>query len=308
MKVRRASTILVAVFAAMQLPVLGQRVEPEKVEIEDGVELHFVEKGEGEPIIFIHGLTGDYSVWDRQIEAFSKEGYRAIAYSRRYNYPNENRLRPNHSAIVEATDLAGFMHALELKEAHIVGFSYGAYTALFLALEHPALVKSLTLAEPPIAPWLADLPEAQSDAGKAHLKRLLETGVMPAKRAFEAGNEEAAMQTMFNCIAAKESFDRLPEFVKARCRRNINEMRALVTSKDTYPDVDRDRIRKFSVPTLILSGSESEAVAKYTDVELERLIPKESRKRVVLQAATHIMWVEQPVAARNAVLGFIRER
>ncbi|MEM9478063.1 MAG: alpha/beta hydrolase [Verrucomicrobiota bacterium] len=131
---------------------------------------------------------------------------------------------------------------------------------------------------------------------------------MPARKEFEAGNDEVAMRTMFDCIAAKATFDGMPEFVKDRCRRNINEMKALVSSKDIYPDVDRDRVRQLDVPTLILSGSESEAVAKYTDVELERLIPEGSRKRVVLEGATHIVWVEQPVQSRNAVLNFIRAR
>lgn len=300
--------MLVGLFLAIQSPLFGQELVPKKVKLGNGVGLHFIEKGEGEPIIFIHGLTGDYSVWNRQVDAFAKEGYRAVAYSRRYNFPNKNKLRPNHSAIVEANDLAQFMNELKVKDAHIVGFSYGAYTALILALEHPEKVKTLTLAEPPVSPWLADLPGKHAEAGKAHLKRLIEEGVKPAKTKFESGNDEAAMRIMFDCIAAKATFDKLPGFVKARCRRNINEMKALVTSDNIYPNVGRDRVRRLGVPTLILSGSESKAVAKYTDLELERLIPGNSRKRVVLHGATHILWVEQPVKARNTVLEFIRER
>ncbi|MEM9478062.1 MAG: alpha/beta hydrolase [Verrucomicrobiota bacterium] len=169
MKAKILPTILVVLSFAIHAPLFGQENEPARVEISEGVELHFIERGDGEPIIFIHGLTGDYSVWSRQIEAFAAEGYRAISYSRRYNYPNKNTLRPNHSAIVEANDLAEFMKKLKLREAHIVGFSYGAYTALMMALEHTEMVKTLTLAEPPISQWLADLPGEQSEAGKAHL-------------------------------------------------------------------------------------------------------------------------------------------
>ena len=62
------------------------------------------------------------------------------------------------------------------------------------------------------------------------------------------------------------------------------------------------------VPTLSLSGSESWDTAKMTDLELERLIPERSRKRVVSQGAMHIMWLEQPVQYRDAVLEFIREK
>lgn len=166
----------------------------------------------------------------------------------------------------------------------------------------------MTLAEPPISPWLADLPDDQVEAGKAHLERLMNEGVRSAKAAFESGDDEAGMRTMFDCIAARAIFDKLPKFVKDRCWRNINEMKALVSSKNVYPNVERDRVRRLDVPTLILSGSESQAVAKYSDSELERLIPENSRKRVVLHGATHIMWVEQPVQSRNTVLKFIREK
>ena len=56
-----------------------------------------------------------------------------IAYSRRYNYPNNNAEIPDHSAIVEARDLAALLDALKLERVHIVGYSYGALTALFFA-------------------------------------------------------------------------------------------------------------------------------------------------------------------------------
>lgn len=278
---------------------------PKQMPIGDGVTLHYVERGEGEPIIFVHGLMSDYSFWSRQLEGFANEGYRAIAYSRRYNFPNKNELRANHSASVEADDLAAFIRQLNLKDAHIVGYSYGGSTALMLALKHPDLVRTLTLAEPPLVSWLADLPEEHADAGKAHLKKLMDEGIKPTKAAFEADDEEQAMRTMFDCLAGKGAFEGLPKFVQDKCRQNVMELKALVFSSDPYPVVDRGQVRRLAVPTLILSGSESVATARLTDPELERLIPERSRRRIVLPGATHMMWVEQPVQSRQAVLEFI---
>lgn len=290
-----------------QSTVLGQSAAPKKVAISKDITLHYVERGAGEPIIFIHGLSGDYSIWMRQLDAFAERGYRAIAYSRRYNYPNQNTLQPDHSAVVEADDLAKFIRKLGLPKAHIVGHSYGAYTALLLSLEHPELVQNVILAEPPIVPWLADLPGDQAEAGKLQLNKLMDEGVHPAKQAFLAGNDQQGLQTIFDCIAGKPLFARLPEFVKMRSRRNIKEVKAIMLSDDRYPEVDRDRVRQLQVPTLILSGGDSLATAKLTDLELERLIPEQSRRRVVLQGATHIMWIEKPVECREAVLDFINE-
>src|SRR5262245_25518102 len=130
----------------------GQKDGPSelrKVTVGDGVELHYVEAGKGVAVLFVHGTLGDYAIWDGQLGSFA-ETYRAVAYSRRYNYPNTNKLRPRHSAVVEAEDLAAFIKKLDLGKVHVVGHSYGAYTALFLAVSHPDLVRTLTLAEPPL--------------------------------------------------------------------------------------------------------------------------------------------------------------
>src|SRR4051812_21988235 len=67
--------------------------EPKKVSVADGVELHYVERGKGVPVVFIHGTGSDYSVWGDYLGSFA-DIYRAIAYSRRHNYPNTNKVQP----------------------------------------------------------------------------------------------------------------------------------------------------------------------------------------------------------------------
>ena len=130
----------------------GPKEEPpelRKAAVATGVQLHYVERGTGVAVVFVHGSLGDYSQWDGQLDAIS-EHYRAIAYSRRYNYPNENKPRPNYSAIVDAQDLAALIKKLNLGKVHVVGHSYGGYAALFLAMNYPKLVRTLTLTEPPL--------------------------------------------------------------------------------------------------------------------------------------------------------------
>ncbi len=284
----------------------GQGLAPKTVSIANDVTLHYVEQGDGEPIVFVHGLLDEYSTWLPQLQGFASEGYRAIAYSRRHNYPNKNRIRPNHSALLEADDLSALVHELDLEKVHVVGHSYGAYTALFFALKYPDQARSVTLAEAPIVPWLLDLPADQQEAGKAQLAKLMNEGVHSAKLAIESGDENAAIKAMFDAIGGNGKFDALPEFVKKKCHRNILELKAFLLSENRYPDVARKEVRRLAVPTLILSGSQSVATARFTDPELERLIPVPSRKRVVFQGATHIMWIEQPVRFRQTVLDFIR--
>ncbi len=67
-----------------------------------------------------------------------------------------------------AEDLASFIRGLGLQKSHVVGSSYGAYTALVLAAMHPELVRSLTIGEPPILPWLEGIEGGFGAYGKLH--------------------------------------------------------------------------------------------------------------------------------------------
>ncbi|HET9446778.1 MAG TPA: alpha/beta fold hydrolase, partial [Steroidobacteraceae bacterium] len=116
----------------------AQAGEPRKVSV-DGAELHYIEQGKGEPLILLHGGQGDYRSWQPHIEALSPD-HRVISYSRRYHYPNDNPLRPDHSALVDAEDLAALVASLDLGSVHLVGTSYGALTALAFAIAHPERV------------------------------------------------------------------------------------------------------------------------------------------------------------------------
>ena len=116
--------------------------------------LHYFECGKGEPLIFVHGGLGDLHTFQRQVQTFATS-FRVIAYSRRFSPPNapprETDVNPlsNHVA-----DLRALITQLKATPAHLVGNSYGAYVALALAVDHPELVRSLVLGEPPVLPLL----------------------------------------------------------------------------------------------------------------------------------------------------------
>jgi alpha/beta hydrolase fold len=121
----------------------------------NGTTLAYAEQGTGQPVVFVHGGSGDLRVWANQIEAFASK-YRAIAVSCRHYYPNE----PIHEGEdlpldTHVADLAAFLRALDLAPAHLVGHSSpGAFGGLLLARKEPALIRTLVLAEPPALPLL----------------------------------------------------------------------------------------------------------------------------------------------------------
>lgn len=278
--------------AALRAGEPEERPRLRKVAIGGGVELNYIERGQGVPVIFIHGTLGDYSVWESQLGPFAAT-YRAVAYSRRYNYPNSNTLEPKHSAVVEAEDLAALIKTLGLEKVHLVGHSYGGYAALLLAIKHPELVRTLTLAEPPVVFAGDKLDETK--------QRVIEQ----ARAAFKNGNAEDAVRAIVDSTEPGK-YDKIPKPFHALLLRNAPELKALVTSTEMYPPLDRDRVRKLTVPTLLLSGEKSPRSLKSATDELERLLPEMGQKRVTIADADHGMWFQQPDACRSAVLEFLR--
>ena len=135
-------------------------------------------------MVFVHGSLSDGGYWNDQVNAFAQAGFRAIAYSRRYSPPNNNKAQPGYSAVVDADDLPPLFTRLRLGRVHVVGHSYGAYTALFLAARHPELVRTLVLAEAPAVTLLEHLEGDRVATGKATFADIQARMVKPMKAAF----------------------------------------------------------------------------------------------------------------------------
>ena len=129
----------------------------------NGTELAYVEQGQGSPVILVLGAVGDYRVWTHQVAAFSTR-HRVIAYSFRYHHPNAppSSGAADYTLPTHAEDLAMLIRSLGLGPTHLVGYSYGGSVAALVGRNHPELVRSLVLAEPPLYSLLSQHPEAKS--------------------------------------------------------------------------------------------------------------------------------------------------
>src|SRR6266576_2684345 len=109
-------------------------------------ELDYIEQGSGDAVVFVHGSLNDRRSWGQQLEEFSKR-YRAIAYTRRHHFGSEERTAADGGPSVSAAaeDLIAVIEELGAAPAHIVGSSYGAFTALIAATKRPDVVRSLVL-------------------------------------------------------------------------------------------------------------------------------------------------------------------
>jgi pimeloyl-ACP methyl ester carboxylesterase len=268
-----------------------------------GIVLHYVEDGTGTPVIFVHGSLSDGGYWADQVGAFGKH-YRAIAYSRRYNYPNGNPARPGYSAVVDAEDLAAFIQTLHLANVVVVGHSYGAFTALFLAVKHPELVRALVLAEPPAISLLEHLPGDQAKTGKAMFEDIQRRMVVPMQKAFRRGDRDAGVAVFIDYVFNdRHAWNKMPESSREQMLRDAHEWDVMMTTGILFPNIEPRMIRKITAPVLLLSGARSYPFLGLITEELARLLP--NCQSTVLPDAGHQMWYQDPEMCRKDVEAFL---
>jgi pimeloyl-ACP methyl ester carboxylesterase len=260
------------------------------------------ERGEGEPLIFIHGSLGSLHDFSRQMTLFG-ESYRKLAYSRRYHPPNPGPA-PGELYTIEghAADLEGMIRGLDAGPVHLVGSSWGAYTALALVLRRPELASSLVLAEPPILPLLG-----RSPAGRILFDRFHGAAILPSRAAFGRGETEEGVRRFVDGIAGKEgSFDALPPKARTRLVEAGPELRAeFETPFNSYmPLPDVADLALMRTPVLLLQGDRSPKMFHLIQDELELAIP--DAERITIPRSGHSVHIENAHAFNEIVGDFLR--
>ena len=107
------------------------------------IELYYQEKGNGEPLILLHGNGEDSTYFKNQMEYFQSR-YRVIALDTRGHGKSPRGTKP-FTIEQFSCDLYDFMKSREISKAVILGFSDGANIAMKFAMRHPDMVKALIL-------------------------------------------------------------------------------------------------------------------------------------------------------------------
>ncbi len=272
----------------------SQAAELQKIDV-DGVELHYVEKGSGEPLILLHGGLFDYRSWEPQFEEFAKK-YRVISYSRRFSYPNKNSLDLKYRpAITDAEDLRRFLAKLGLKRVHLVGLSYGAFTGLIFVAAHPEMVLSMVLAEPPAHQLVRDLP-----GGEAMYQSFL-NDLKPMVEAFRLGDDRRAI-VIFNQKMGRD-FDKLPKPDATLMLQNAPALKAINLSPEPFPAISKRALRKLKVRMLMIKSERADRLHGMVADEIARLIP--NAESVVIPNSGHNSPRDNPQFFNTAVLEFL---
>jgi pimeloyl-ACP methyl ester carboxylesterase len=277
----------------------------------NGAVLAWRENGSGEPVIFVHGSASDVRTWAKQIPAIG-ENYRAVAFSRRYARPNENiEANTDDQMLPHVDDLIAFMQEIGAERAHLVGHSWGGFIALLAAIKFPQNVRSLVLLEPPVLSLFVSTPPKPSEILCLFLRdprlalAIVRFGAMafgPAKKAYQRGDDEAAMRAFGHGVLGKAAFEGLSAERLQQVRDNRNADRAQILGAG-FPPLEGAQVRRVQVPALLLVGERSPTFLRRLSNRLHQLLT--GSNLIEVPDASHLMHEDNADYVNEAIMEFL---
>jgi pimeloyl-ACP methyl ester carboxylesterase len=276
-----------------------ERIPIHTVEV-NGERVAYLDIGQGQPVILIHGFGGSMWQWEHQQQPLSAE-FRLITpdlIGSGLSTKPDIEYRPEQ--MLEY--FIGFMDALRIRQATLVGNSMGAGLAIGMALTYPDRVSQLVLID--------GLPaNVRERLTSPSIKRALDTAAPSWLASF--GNwlfGGVMIESVLQEIVHDPTL--LTPAVIERSNRNRQRpgvIPPLMTVRDTLPLWESGfatRIGEIRHPTLILWGEEDRVFPLPTGEDLQRTIKGSALVRI--PNAGHIPQWERPDLANRAMIEFLR--
>ena len=245
----------------------------------DGCRIHYELFGSpGSPVLtLLEGIGADIAGWRRSIPALAGE-LRVVAIDHRGNGASDD---PPGSCTMTTfvEDVLAVLDELGVERAHVYGQSFGGMVAQEMALTHPDRLRTLVL--------------AGTHPGPAHAIEVVDRTVPkgePWRALYAPGFPEAHPDAVAE--------DRRVAAAQPVHERGQRRQWEAMQRWDAF-----DRLRRISVPTLVLHGTEDRVIAPGNAELLAGRIP--GAELQLLEGAGHVFWSEQPELADRLVLDFI---
>lgn len=242
---------LISILAMLAIAGLASQVMAQETRTVDvnGVTLHYVDEGQGQPVVFVPAALVDHRVWEPYREAIARE-HRFITYTKRYfgtqPWPDDGE---QFSDDTHVSDLAAFIRALDVGPVHLVSWSYSGRLVPQLALRHPEMVRGMVHYEPAVSTLVAGMPEALQTAIAEERKKF-----DPAIEALKAGDEVQSTKLFIEAVAQLPpgGFEQQPEYMRTIWLDNAQTLAPLFGSPPN--SITCEDLRNIEQPTLIVKG------------------------------------------------------
>jgi len=253
-----------------------------------GLTIAYERRGDGPPLVLLHGGMSDHREWSRQLDGLS-DGFTVVAWDAPGCGGSSDP--PETFRMADYADrLIGLIEALGLDGPHVLGLSWGSTLALELYRHRPEIPRSLVLAAA-YAGWAGSLPPEEV---ARRLEQLLAQIERPAREWVHG-----YVPTLLTERAPAEMVAEVEAIMADPRPEGLRPMLRAMAEADL-----RDVLPTISVPTLLLYGEEDARSPGDVAERMHAAIPDSTL--VVLPGVGHQANVEAPEAFNDAVRTFLR--
>lgn len=265
----------------------------------NGSVLDYAQRGEGVPVLFLHGAVTDRRMWEPHL-AIAAAHYKALAYTQRYHGgASWSDTWPPYGVPTHADDLVGLVRQLQLGPVHLVAWSYAGQIAFDVALRHPELLRSVHVHEPGVPSFVEDtlaLAQFGEAAGAAF---------GPVFGAIQQGDEAAALKLMLDVSGGRPGyFDSQPRLLQEIELDNARTMGLLLLRQAAPPAISAAQLRSVRVPMRVTYGQLSHPIYRIVGAAAAACT---EGGRSEIAGRTHMWPIEHPDEFMHDVMEFIAQ-
>lgn len=220
----------------------------------ENVDLHYVDLGQGRPVVLIHGWPLSHKSWEYQLAELPKHGLRVIAYDRR-GFGESSKPWNGYDYDTLADDLHALLEHLDVKDAVLVGFSMGGgEVARYIGRHGQSRVGAVVLMSA-VTPYLLKTADNASGVDKSVFDGMVE-GLQGDRPGFLEGfgKKFFGVGLLSHPVSAATLQWAQGLALPASPKGTVDCVRA-------FSETDfRADLAKITVPTLIIHGTDDETV------------------------------------------------
>ena len=249
--------------------------------------------GTGEPLLLIMGTGGSLGFWEPLIAPFA-DRHRVIAYDNR-GLGQSDRGEEHITMASLAADAAALLDALEIKRAHVLGWSLGSAVAQELALAHPDRVGGLIL----YATW---------GRGDGYMKVMLTA----LRHPWETGDMEGALTALGLAFSPElldsAEFESIVEELLPLFPQTETQIHTTCEQSEADEHHDTlDRLEGIRAPTLVIAGEQDLLTPPRQCRAVAERIPGARYELFTGPGSSHVLMMERAEEFIPLVLGFVQE-
>jgi pimeloyl-ACP methyl ester carboxylesterase len=273
-------------------------LSPRTIRIKDDT-LFYVVKGEGEPLLLIHGFGAGGWVWEKQIDVLSQSNRIYVLDLIGHGYSDRPRIGYTPETYIHS--VKEFMDGMGIKKATLIGNSMGGGIAWAMAGLFPERAEKLILINcvPP------DVLDQVRNLSFRMLAAIIDFPVLPYL-VFAGRSRNSVKRILHDCVTDPRRIT--PEVIDRQYRISRIEgspwvLYSTFKHAKQAPKL-KPRLSRISCPSLLIWGEEDRIFPPVVGEMLQRMIPR-SRLRIIKKSGHIPMW-ETPQEVNEAILEFLK--